>query len=151
MMPEHIEPHPIRELIEHLLSDGDPGEERIVLRNEARALLEQAIDAYAKACTPELMLVAQTVFSIADWLEAQRCTGTAEALCAVLDRAHVLSAMQVLNERVRTERGTLEIGTPGDAFASFESRDTGRRAPAFHATTPVNAVKAGSLDFPKRL
>ena len=151
MEREAIEAHPIREMIGGLMENGKIGEEPIVLRSEARREIERAVDEYAKACTPELMFVAQTMYSIADWLEAQNAPKAAEVLCAVLDRTNVLTAMQVINERARNELGALEIGTPGDDFASFASKETGRRAPEVNEAAPDNAVKAGSLGYPKRL
>jgi hypothetical protein len=59
--------------------------------------------------------------------------------------------MQMINQRARNELGALEIGTPGDEFASFASKDTGRRAPSVEELPPDDAVKLGTFDYPKRL
>ncbi len=150
-MEERIEAHPIQMLIGHLLEEGNAGEEPVVIRAEARSIAEQAIDEYAKAGSPELMNVAQTIFSIADILEDKKSPQTAAILCEMLDRPHVLGAMQMINERLKNHLGTLEMGTPGDDFASFAEKDTTRRAPSVEESAPDDAVKLGTLSFPKRL
>ena len=151
MERERIEAHPIGEMIAHLFDSGGPGEELVVLRPEARAVLEAAVDDFARTGTPELMSVAQTMFAIADQLDERKAPAAAQALVDVLNRSNVLAAMQMLNERLRDELGSVEIGTPGDEFASFATRETDRRAPAVDELPPDDAVKLGSLSFPKRL
>jgi hypothetical protein len=148
---EPIHAHPIGEMIVTLFETGGRGEEPLVLRSQALEVIERAIDEYARTGSVELMVAAQTMFALADRLEEKNCPRTAAILCEVLDRPHVLGAMYMINERARNELGTVEHGTPGDEFASFASNDTGRRAPAFEESAPDDAVKLGSLSFPKRL
>jgi hypothetical protein len=151
MEAETFEGHPIGEIIAHLLDAGGPGEEIVVLRDERRALLEEAIDDYARVGSPELMHVAQTIFSLADRLEERNAPTCAQHLVAVLNRSNVLGAMQMINERLRNDLGAVEMGTPGDEFASFATLETDRRAPSVGESAPDDAVKLGSLAYPKRL
>jgi len=151
METARIEAHPIGEMIAHLFDAGGPGEELVVMRPEARSVLEPAIDDYARVGTPELMLIAQTMFAIADQLEEKHAPVAAQVLVDILNRSNVVAAMQMINERLRNEVGAVEMGTPGDEFASFATRETDRRAPALDEVPPDDAVKLGSLAFPKRL
>jgi hypothetical protein len=151
MDAETYEAHPVAEFIAQLLQEGGPGEEIVVMTSQARAMLEELVDEYARAGTPELMYVAQTMYSLADRLEEKNAQSAADALVMVLNRSNVIGAMQMINEQLRNHLGALEHGTPGDEFASFATRNTDRRAPAIGETAPDDAVKLGSLDFPKRL
>ena len=151
MTPDQFEAHPIGEMIAHLLEAGGPGEEIVILRAGDRAVLEQAIDDYARAGTPELMHIAMTLYALADKLEEKHAPTAAASLVEVLNRTNVVSAMQMINERLRHEVGAVEMGTPGDEFASFATKETDRRAPSFDDVPPDDAVKLGSLAYPKRL
>jgi hypothetical protein len=151
MSPDQFEAHPIGEMLTHLLDAGGPGEEIVVLRSDGRAVLEQAIDDYARAGTPELMHIAMTLYALADKLEEKHAPNAAACLVEVLNRTHVVTAMQMINEQLRNHLGAVEIGTPGDDFASFATRETDRRAPSHDEVAPDDAVKLGSLSYPKRL
>jgi hypothetical protein len=151
MTSDQFEAHPIGEMLAHLLDAGGPGEEIVVLRAEGRAVLEEAIDDYARAGTPELMHIAQTLYALADRLEEKKAPSAASSLVEVLNRSNVLSAMQMINEQLRNRIGAVEMGTPGDEFATFATRETDRRAPSFDEAAPDDAVKLGTLAYPKRL
>jgi hypothetical protein len=143
-MSDAFEAHPVADLIQTLLErDGEHGP--IVLRGAGFETLRETIDHYAASETPEIMAVAETAYSVADWLEGQRAFEAAEGICALLDRPNVLGAMRAVIERVQAA----SIESDGPTFAEFASIAT-VRAPSLDAEAPEDSVKAGHM-FPRRL
>lgn len=147
-----LDPHPIRDVVAHLLKDGT--DEPARFDEEAQKKVSEAVDEYLKQGDRELQDVIRTLIAIFEWLrDEQRSPKAAEALKATFKRPEVIERINQIEDEMRAEENeerTSSVEKNAKEFGKLAGQDA-KTAPKVGDKAPAGSLKLGNLNFPKKL
>lgn len=147
-----LDPHPIREIVAHLLKDGT--DEPAMFDDEAKQKLTLVVDDYLAQNDREIHEVVRTLIAIFEWLrDDQKSPKAAEAMKTTFKRPEVIDRINAIEKEMKGEENA-ERATAVEKNAAEFGKMAGadaKTAPKVGEKAPAGSLKLGNLNFPKKL
>lgn len=147
-----LDPHPIRNVVAHLLKDGT--DEPALFDAEAQAKVTEAVDEILNQGDREIHEVVRTMMAIFEWLrDEQKSPKAADAFKATFKRPEVIDRILEIENEMRAEENEERKSSVEKNAAEFDrmaGKDK-RTAPKVGDKAPAGSLKLGNLNFPKKL